>query len=121
MNISVNIRAESSSFDSCEVCSNKHNRIRPSLCQCKHCSKSFCFDCMKDHNDELQQNITQLSNRYNELKQTINTKKKLITDETIKSKEQMNEWLRKYLANLIAEKARIDFDIEHAEKEAQVI
>jgi len=76
---------------------------------------------MKDHNDDLQQNIAQLLNRYNELKDLINEKRKLITNETIKSKEQMSEWLRKYIDNLIVEKARIDMDIEKAEKEAQVM
>jgi len=76
---------------------------------------------MKDHNDDLQQNIAQLSNQYNELRDLINTKRKLITNETIKSKEQMSEWLKKYIDNLITEKARIDMNIEKAEKEAQVI
>jgi hypothetical protein len=109
------------SFDTCITCSRKHNRVRPSLCYCKHCSESFCFDCMKDHNDDLQQNIAQLSNRYNELRQLINTKQNFITNETIKSKEQMSERLQKYIDKLIVEKARIDMDIEKAEKEAQVI
>ncbi len=109
------------SFDSCITCSSKYNCVRPALCQCKHCSESFCFDCMKDHNDDLQQNIAQLPNRHNELKDLINEKRKLITNETIKSKEQMSEWFRKYIDNLTIEKARIDMDIEKAEKEAQVM
>jgi hypothetical protein len=76
---------------------------------------------MKDHNDDLQQNIEQVSDRSNELRELINTKRILITNETIKSKEQMSEWLKKYIDNLIAEKARIDMDIEKAENEAQVM
>jgi ribosomal protein L17 len=75
---------------------------------------------MKNHNDELQQNIAQVSNRYNELKLLINNQRKLITEETIKSKDQMSQWLRKYIDNLIAEKAKIDTDIEETEKDAQV-
>ncbi len=114
--------AKASSFDdSCIICSSKHNRIRPSLCQCKHCSKSFCFDCMKDHNDEIQQDIEKLSNQFNELKQSIKTKQKYITDESIKSKQQLSEWLQKYIDNLTAEKTRIDMDIEKEEKKAQVM
>ncbi len=109
------------SLDSCITCSSKYNRVRPSLCQCKHCSNSFCFDCMKNHNDELQQNIAQLSNQFNELKLLINNQRKLITEETIKSNEQMSEWLGKYIDNLIAEKAKIDTDIEETEKDAQVM
>ncbi len=109
------------SLDICITCSRKYDRVRPSLCYCKHCSESFCFDCMKDHNDDLQQNIAQLSNQYNELRDLINAKRKLITNETIKSKEQMSECLKKYIDNLTAEKARIDMNIEKAEKEAQVI
>jgi len=76
---------------------------------------------MKDHNDDLQQNIAQVSDRSNELRELINTKRILITNETIKSKEQMSEWLKKYIDNLIAEKARIVMDIEKAENEAQVM
>ncbi len=109
------------SFDFCITCSSKHNRVRPALCQCKHCSSSFCFDCMKVHNDDLQQNIAHVSNRYNEIKLLIDDKRKLITDQTIKSKTQMSEWLRKFIDNLIAEKAKIDTDIEKAEQDAQVI
>jgi hypothetical protein len=76
---------------------------------------------MKNHNDELQQNIAQLSNRYNELKLLINNQRKLITEETIKSKDQMSQWLGKYIDNLIAEIAKIDTDIEETEKDAQVM
>lgn len=106
--------------DSCNTCFTKHNRVRPSLCQCKHCSNAFCFDCMKGHNDEIQENIAEAFNRYNELKLLSNDKKKFIKDETHKSKEQVSEWLRKYIDNLNVEKARIDKDIENAEKEEQV-
>jgi hypothetical protein len=76
---------------------------------------------MKDHNDDLQQNIAQVSDRSNELRELINTKRILITNETIKSKEQMSVWLKKFIDNLIAEKARIVMDIEKAENEAQVM
>ncbi len=117
----ANTSSFNDSLDTCITCSRKYNRVRPSLCYCKHCSESFCFDCMKDHNDDLQQNIEQVSDRSNELRELINTKRILITNETIKSKEQMSEWLKKYIDNLIAEKARIDMDIEKAENEAQVM
>ena len=110
-----------SSFDSCITCSSKHNRSQPALCQCKHCSNSFCFGCMKEHNDELQQNTGHVSNCYNELKLLINNKRKLINNETIKSKAQVSEWLRKYIDNLTAEKAKIDMDIDKAEQDALVI
>lgn len=108
-------------FDACITCSSKYNRIRPSLCQCKHCSNSFCFDCMKDHKDDLQQNIAQVSDRYNELRDLINQKRKLITDETIKSKQQISQWLKNYMDNLTIEITRINADIDKAEKEAQVV
>jgi hypothetical protein len=75
---------------------------------------------MKDHNNDLQQNIAELSNLFNEVKQSINTKRQLIKNETIKSKEQLSEWLRKFIDNLNVEKAKIDTDIGNAEKEAQV-
>ncbi|CAF1554222.1 unnamed protein product [Rotaria sordida] len=106
-------------FDPCIICSSKYNRIRSSLCQCKHCSVSFCIDCMKDHNDEIQQNIAQLSDRRNELKHLIDTKKLLITNETIQSKHQLSKWLKTYIDNLTVEKSMIDMNIEKVEKDAQ--
>ncbi|CAF1419070.1 unnamed protein product [Adineta steineri] len=107
------------SSDSCMRCSSKYNRIQPSLCQCKHCSESFCFDCMKEHNDELQQNKAELTDQYNELKQLINEKRQLITNETIKTKQDLNEWFMKYIDNLAIEKRRIDMDIDKEEKQIQ--
>jgi len=76
---------------------------------------------MKDHNDEIQQDIEKLLNQFNELKQSIKTKQKCITNESIKSKQQLSEWLQKYIDNLTAEKERIDMDIEKQEKNAQVM
>ena len=75
---------------------------------------------MKEHNDELQENIVFVSNHRNELKLLINSQRKFIKDETIRSKEQISQWLRKYIDNLNTEKARIDRDIDNAEKEGQV-
>ncbi|CAF1104017.1 unnamed protein product [Adineta steineri] len=107
------------SFDSCMRCSSKYNRIQPSLCQCKHCSGSFCFDCMKEHNDEIQQNRAELADQYNQLKQLMIEKKELITNETIKTKQQLSEWFKKYIDTLTVEKRRIDADIDKEEKQAQ--
>ena len=75
---------------------------------------------MKEHNDKMQEDIREASNCYNELKLLSNEKRKFIKDESIKSKKQVSEWLRKYIDNLNVEKARIDKDIESAEKEGQV-
>ncbi|CAF4192840.1 unnamed protein product, partial [Adineta steineri] len=107
------------SSDFCMRCSSKYNRIQPSLCQCKHCSESFCFDCMKEHNDELQQNKAEFTDQYNELKQLIIEKKELITNETIKTKQDLNEWFKKCIDNLTIEKQRIDMDIDKEEKQIQ--
>ncbi|CAF3744638.1 unnamed protein product [Rotaria sp. Silwood1] len=111
--------SSSNSFDPCIICSSKYNRIRQSLCQCKHCSASFCFDCMKDHNDELEKILAQVSDRHNELKELINTKKLLIQNETMKSKQQLTKWLKTYIDNLTVEKSIIDMNIDKAEKDAQ--
>ncbi|CAF4101465.1 unnamed protein product [Rotaria sp. Silwood2] len=106
-------------FDPCITCSSKYNRIRSSLCQCKHCSASFCVDCMKEHLDELQKTTDELVDLHNELKQLINTKKILIKDETIKSKQQLSKWLKTYIDNLTIEKSIIDANIDKEEKDAQ--
>ncbi|CAF3423639.1 unnamed protein product [Rotaria socialis] len=105
--------------DSCIICSSKHERIRPSLCQCKHCSRSLCFDCMKDHHDELQLSIAQVSNRYNELKQLIDTKIILITKETVASTHELSEWYTTLIDSLTVEKESIDLNIEKEEQKAK--
>jgi len=108
------------SFDSCATCSSKHNRTRAALCQCKHCSESFCFDCMKDHNDSLQESIALVSNQYNEVQAMLKIKKQLINDETNKSKIQISEWLQQFIDKLNTEKAKIETQIENEELEAKV-
>ncbi|CAF1099148.1 unnamed protein product [Adineta steineri] len=107
------------SSDSCMRCSSKYNRIQPSLCQCKHCSESFCFDCMKEHNDDIQQNKAELTDHYNQLKQSMNEKKELIKNETIKAKQELNEWFKIYIDKLSIAKERFDMDIDEEEKQAQ--
>ncbi|CAF4023124.1 unnamed protein product [Adineta steineri] len=107
------------SFDCCMRCSSNYNRIQPSLCQCKHCSESFCFDCMKEHNDDLHQKKVELADEYNALKQLVNDKKELITNETIKTKQQLSEWLKEYIDDLIIEREKIDMDIDREEKQTQ--
>lgn len=102
------------SSDNCVTCTSKHNRTRFALCQCKHCSESFCFDCMKDHNDSLQDSIAQVSNQYNEAQALLKAKKELIVDETIKSKQQIQDWLKKCTDELNAQ-----IDIE--EQETKVV
>ncbi|CAF1047511.1 unnamed protein product [Adineta steineri] len=107
------------SSDSCMRCSSKYNRIQPSLCQCKHCSESFCFDCMKEHNDEIQQNRAELTDQYNQVKQSMNDKKELIRNETIKAKQELSEWFKIYIDKLSIAKERIDMDIDKEEKQTQ--
>ncbi|CAF1420137.1 unnamed protein product [Adineta ricciae] len=95
--------ATASSPDLCLNCSSKYNRDQLSLCQCKHCSQSFCFDCMKEHRDEMDQDYEELSSCCNEAKQVIETKKTLID----------------YIKNLTAEKVNIDAEIDDENKCAQ--
>ena len=112
--------ASASSSDLCSSCLNKYNRNQLSLCQCKHCSQSFCFDCMKQHRDEMEQDYEELANRCNEAKQIIEMKKALIANETNHAKRQLNEWLYNYIKNLTAEKTKIDVEIDDENKRAQV-
>lgn len=107
-------------FDPCINCSSKYGRNQSSICECKHCSKPFCIDCIKEHNDEFQERFTQLSDLCNQVRALLNIKRASVTAESTKSKEQMSEWLKRFIRNLKTEKETIETKIEEDEEEAQV-
>ncbi|CAF3269979.1 unnamed protein product [Rotaria sp. Silwood2] len=106
-------------YECCVLCSSKYNRNRPSFCQCKHCSIPLCLDCMKEHHDEVLQDVAQISHQYNELQELIRTKQKMIVDETNKSIEDVNEYFKTYINELLEIQQRINLDIEIAKQDAQ--
>ncbi len=112
--------ANGNNNESCLLCSSKYNRTRPSFCQCKHCSIPFCLDCMKEHHEELLQNVADISHQYNELQELLQTKKKMIVDETTKSIEHVNRYFETYINELRETQHKIILDIERAKQDAQV-
>ncbi len=113
----------SSSVDSCEpcvLCPDKHNRTRPSFCQCKHCSIPLCVDCMKEHHEELLQDVAQISHQYNELQQLIQNKQMMIFDETAKSIEDVNRYFDTYIDQLRDTQKKIIANMEVVKQNAQV-
>ena len=107
-------------FESCILCTGKHNRNRPSFCQCKHCSIPLCLDCMKEHHEELLQDVAQISHEYNELQQLIQTKQTMITDETAKSIEDVNRYFDVYIDQLRETQKKIIANMEVVKQNAQV-
>jgi hypothetical protein len=114
------IISEGDDDDCCWLCSKNYNRVRPSLCQCKHCSKPLCLDCMNEHNNELLQNAAQVCHHYNELQQMVQTKQKLIADQTAESIKIVNEYFETYINQLRRTQQTIITDIEKAKQDAQV-
>ncbi|CAF3043980.1 unnamed protein product [Rotaria socialis] len=111
-----------SNTDDCEPCAfclSKYSRTRASFCQCKHCSTPLCIDCTKEHHDELLQEVTQISHRYNQLKELLQTKHNIIVDETAKSIEDVNQYFKTYIDELIETQKKIISDIEEAKQDAQ--
>ncbi len=106
--------------ESCVLCTSKHNRNRPSFCQCKHCSIPLCLDCMKEHHEELLQDVAEISHQYNELQELLQTKQTMIVDETTKSIENVNQYFDNYILELRETQCKIILDIERAKKDAQV-
>ncbi|CAF1468754.1 unnamed protein product [Rotaria sordida] len=105
--------------ESCVLCLSKYNRIRPSFCQCKHCSIPLCMDCMKEHHEEVLQDVAQISHQYNELKELVEVKQKMIVDETTKSIEDVNQYFKTYINELLETQEKIILDIEKAKQDAQ--
>ncbi|UJR19133.1 hypothetical protein I4U23_022263 [Adineta vaga] len=102
-------------IDSCVQCASKYKRTRVSLCRCNHCSVSFCFDCMKEHHEDLQEKITHLSHQYNEVHELYQTKQQMIETEVKNARCEVDEWFNQ----IIEAKKKIMDNIEQAEKHGQ--
>jgi hypothetical protein len=107
--------------ESCVLCTTKYNRTRPSFCQCKHCSIPLCLDCMKEHHDEVLQNVTHISHQYNQLQELLQTKQATIVDETAKFIENVNRYFDTYINELRETQHKIIADLETAQQDAQVM
>ena len=106
--------------DCCTLCSTRHDRIRPSFCQCKHCSIPLCFDCMKEHHEELLQSIAEISHHYNQLQQLIKTNQTLILERTTQAAENINSYFNRRIDELRAMQLTMIVDVEAAKQGAQV-
>ena len=107
-------------FEPCALCPTKHHRNRPSFCQCKHCSIPLCVDCLKEHHEELLQDVAQISHQYNELQQLLQTKQTMIFDETTKSIEEANRYFESYMNELRETQRKIIAEMERAKQHARV-
>ena len=75
---------------------------------------------MKEHKDELLENVTHLSHRYNELLQLMQTTQKMIEDEATMSIENIHQWYDTHVKNLHENKEKIVKSIEKAKQDAKV-
>jgi len=107
-------------YEICTLCSSKHNRTRPSFCQCKHCSIPLCLNCIKEHHDELLQNVAEISHQYNELQDLLEKKQNMIIEGTTTSIEDVNRYFETYINELCQTKQDIITNIENTKQNAQV-
>ena len=94
-------------LDLCSTCTNKYNRTRSTFCQCKHCSIPFCLDCMKEHHDELLQDLEVISLDYNQLQEVLQMKRTMIAEQTAQSIEIVNEYFERYIQQLHETRAKL--------------
>ena len=106
--------------ESCTICVNKYNRTRSSFCQCKHCSIPLCFDCMKQHHDELLQDVERMSHRYNELRQLVQNKQTMIDEDTSKCAIDVNRYFDSYINQLGITRNKILEQMKNAKQQAKV-
>ncbi|CAM4774143.1 unnamed protein product [Rotaria magnacalcarata] len=99
----------------CVRCTETYSRTRSSLCRCNHCSKALCFDCLKEHLDELLQNITQLSHRFNEVQELCKAKQQMVENEALQAVVEIDQWY----SRLIETKKTIVENIEQSRKDGQ--
>ncbi len=105
----------------CWLCLTKHQRERQSVCTCKHCSFPLCFDCMEDHSNELPQNVTQLTEQFNELEQLFQSKQNMVRQESSKSLEEIKHCIKTCQNKLTDKHEEIRDDIAHAKQDAEVM
>lgn len=117
---SAKATAKSARAEYCVLCTTKHNRTRASFCQCQHCSIPLCFECMKQHHDELLQDVEQISHQYNELREFIQGKQKMIDEETMKCAADVNRYFDGYIDELRATQKTILEEMEKAKQKAHV-
>lgn len=116
----IAIMATAAGVDPCFMCKHKYSRDRFSLCDCKHCSKSFCIDCIREHTNEIQLEADEAANLANQTKELVDQKRKWIDDEVKKSKEQIGQWLEKHIHALKSEVEVVNKKLDDAGKEAHV-
>jgi ElaB/YqjD/DUF883 family membrane-anchored ribosome-binding protein len=75
---------------------------------------------MKEHHDEVLQNVAQISHQYNELQELIQTKQKVIDNESTKSMDDVNQYFDTYINELRETQQNIIADIETGKQDAQV-
>jgi hypothetical protein len=75
---------------------------------------------MKEHHEELLQDVVQISHQYNELQQLIQSKQMMITDETAKSIDDVNRYFDTYIDQLRDTQKKIIANMEVVKQNAQV-
>jgi ABC-type transporter Mla subunit MlaD len=75
---------------------------------------------MKEHHEELLQDVAQISHQYNELQQLIQNKQMMIFDETAKSIEDVNRYFDTYIDQLRDTQKKIIANMEIVKQNAQV-
>jgi hypothetical protein len=72
---------------------------------------------MKEHHEDLQEKITDLSHQYNEVHELYQTKQQMIEIEVKNARRDVDEWFNQ----IIEAKKKIMDNIEQAEKHGQVL
>jgi len=75
---------------------------------------------MKEHHAELFQHVANIYHQYNGLRELLQTKQKMIGDETTKSIEHVNQYFETYINELRETQHKIILDIERENQDAQV-
>jgi alpha/beta superfamily hydrolase len=76
---------------------------------------------MKEHHDDILQNVAQLSHQYNELQELLKTKQEMIVDQTTKTIDDVNHYFDIYITELRQTQQKIIEDLQVAKQDAQVM
>ena len=75
---------------------------------------------MNEHHQELLQTVAHISHEYNEVQELLQTKQKMVADETTRSMQDVNQYFDSYIDELRATQLEITTGISKAKEDAEV-
>lgn len=103
----------------CYMCREEFNRFSLPVSDCSQCNQSLCSECITSHCKKHEQDLNQIQDQYNDLKNKINEKEKYINDTSSESIEIVTNWYQRLINDLIETQTQIIENIQNERDRAR--